>query len=202
MVAQNFAPMNIKLNTDRQKQLFNELEQVGVIQKWTIELCLAINKNKWNTNIEIRGQQIAQGQLMRRIDDYPDHFDKRFCEHELRATVAAFFGRQKAAAIKLQQIDSRWTQKSCFVSFISKEIDEETDEEEEEQGEDDDDDEEDDTINIRTGRQERRCVFCKQKYKSLSYLWSCLLSMYCTIIKYINFISSSMQRLSIEYSYS
>jgi HrpA-like RNA helicase len=198
MVAQNFAPMNIKLNTDRQKQLFNELEEVGEIQKWAIELCLAINKNKWNTNIEIRGQQIAQGQLMRRIADYSDDFDKRFREHELSATVAAFFGRQKAATIKLQQIASRWSSKSCLVSFIPKTstiiinrkpkgsvkdmndceneviqllneitataIDEESDEEEEKEYNDDDEDvEESDTTSVKAVRQDRRCVFCKQK---------------------------------------
>ena len=115
MLAQNFAPMNIKLNTDRQKQLFNELEENGQIQEWAYELVLAINKNKWNTNIEIRGPQIAQGQLMRRIADYSDDFNKRFREHELSSTIAAFFGRQKAASIKLQQIASKWSSKSCLV---------------------------------------------------------------------------------------
>jgi hypothetical protein len=92
MLAQTFAPMNIKLNTDRQKQLFKELEVVGEIQKWTTELCLVINKNKSNTNIEIRGPQIAQGQLMRRIADYSDNFNKRFREYELSTSVATFFG--------------------------------------------------------------------------------------------------------------
>ena len=120
MLAQNFAPMNIKLNTDRQKQLLNELEEIGELQKWATELCLAIDKNKYNTNIEIRGPQISQGQLMRRIANYSDDFNKRFREHELSATLAAFFGRQKAASIKLEQIASRWSTKFCLVSFISK----------------------------------------------------------------------------------
>jgi hypothetical protein len=115
--------MNIKLNTDRQKQLFNELEEVGVIQKWAIELCLVINKNKWNTNIEIRGQQIAQGQLMRRIADYSTDFDARFREHELSATVAAFFSRQKAAAIKLQKNCFTMVIEILFSIFYSKNID-------------------------------------------------------------------------------
>ena len=195
MLAQNFAPLNIKLNTDRQKQLFNELEEVGEIQKWAIELFLAINKNKWNTNIEIRGPQIAQGQLMRRITDYSDDFNQRFREYELNATVAAFFGRQKAASVKLQQIASQWSSKSCSVSFIpktstiiiigkpdvlltdiidcEKEVvnllgeltattnDDESEEEEEE--EEDDDEEESDVTNIKAVRQDRHCVFCKQK---------------------------------------
>ncbi|CAF4876271.1 unnamed protein product, partial [Rotaria socialis] len=78
MLAQTFAPMNIRLNTDRQKALFNELEEVGEMQRWAFELALCINKNKYNTNIDIRGPQIAQGQLMRRIADYSDKFDKRF----------------------------------------------------------------------------------------------------------------------------
>ncbi|CAF4950088.1 unnamed protein product [Rotaria sp. Silwood1] len=204
MLAQNFAPMNIKLNTDRQKQLFNELEEVGEIQKWAQELVLAINKNKWNTNIEIRGPQIAQGQFMRQVADYSNDFNKRFREHELSATVAAFFGRQKAASIKLQQIASRFSSKSCFVSFIpktstiiitgkpkvsltnmndceneviqllgeitamtyDKESEEEEEEEEEEDDDDDDDDddvEENDVETIETVRQDRLCVFCKQK---------------------------------------
>jgi FtsZ-interacting cell division protein YlmF len=189
MVAQNFAPMNIKLNTDRQKQLFNELEEVGVIQKWAIELCLVINKNKWNTNIEIRGQQIAQGQLMRRIADYSTDFDARFREHELSATVAAFFSRQKAAAIKLQKIASQWSSKSCLVSFIPRTstiiingkpkvslkdmdncqneviqlLDEITATEIDEQSEEEEDDEESDMTNVKAVRQDRRCVFCRQK---------------------------------------
>jgi HrpA-like RNA helicase len=190
MLAQNFAPMNIKLNTDRQKQLFNELEEVGEIQKWATELCLAINKNKYNTNIEIRGPQIAQGQLMRRIADYSDHFNERFREHELSTTVAAFFGRQKAASSRLQEIASQWSSKSCFVSFIPKtstiiiigkpnvllgdindcekeviqllnELTATTNDDESE--EDDDEEEQSDMNNIKATRQDRHCVFCKQK---------------------------------------
>ncbi|CAF1352924.1 unnamed protein product [Rotaria magnacalcarata] len=120
MLAQTFAPMNIRLNTDRQKALFNELEEVGEIQRWASELALCTNKNKYNTNIDIRGPQIAQGQLMRRIADYSDKFDKRFREYQLNATVAAFFGRQKAASNKLKQIDARWSSKYCSVYFILK----------------------------------------------------------------------------------
>ncbi|CAF3463754.1 unnamed protein product, partial [Rotaria sp. Silwood2] len=70
--------MKIRLNTDQQKELFNELEEIGEIQRWASELALCINKNKYNTSIEIRGPQIAQGQLMRRIADYSDEFNKRF----------------------------------------------------------------------------------------------------------------------------
>ena len=120
MVARTFAPMKIKLNNDRQKQLFSELEQVGEIQKWAHELHLDIYNNKWNTNIEIRGPQIAQGQLMRRIADYSDNFNERFREYELSASTAAFFGRNKAASVKLQQIASKWLSKSCSVSFVPK----------------------------------------------------------------------------------
>ena len=199
MVAQSFAPMNIKLLTDRQKRLFNELEEVGAIQRWAIDLSLAINKNRSNTNLEIRGEQIAQGQLMRRIADYSDEFDQRFREHELSATVAAFFGRQKAASVKLQQIASRWSSKACSVSFIPRTstivitgkpkvslkdmddcqreviqlLDEVTVTDSDDESEDEDDDEEDeqeeddenesDTVSVADVRQERRCVFCKQK---------------------------------------
>ncbi|CAF1002038.1 unnamed protein product [Rotaria sordida] len=120
MLSQTFAPINIILNTERQKQLFRELEEIGEIQKWAEELCLAINPNKYFTNIEIRGPQTSQGQLMRRIADYSDDFDRRFRELELSATVATFFGQQKSASGKLQQIDSRWSSKSCSVSFNSK----------------------------------------------------------------------------------
>jgi hypothetical protein len=184
MFAQNFLPMNIKLNTDRQKQLFNELEEIGEIEKWTTELCLAINKNKYNTNVEIRGPQIAQGQLMRRIADYSNDFNQRFREYELNATVAAFFGGQKSASSKLQEIALRWSSKSCCVSFISKtstiiiigkpnvlledindceneviqlltELTATTNDDESEEEEEEDDDE--------TARQDRHCVFCKQK---------------------------------------
>ncbi|CAF3685159.1 unnamed protein product, partial [Adineta steineri] len=43
MLSQNFAPINIKLNTERQKQLFRELEEIGQIHKWARELSLQIN---------------------------------------------------------------------------------------------------------------------------------------------------------------
>ncbi|CAF1679293.1 unnamed protein product, partial [Adineta ricciae] len=78
MLAQTFTPINIKLNTERQKQLFHELEDIGEIQKWALELCLCINPNRYFTNIEIHGTQTAQGKLMRRIADYSESFDKRF----------------------------------------------------------------------------------------------------------------------------
>ncbi|CAF3205891.1 unnamed protein product [Rotaria sp. Silwood2] len=112
--------MKIRLNTDQQKELFNELEEIGEIQRWASELALCINKNKYNTSIEIRGPQIAQGQLMRRIADYSDEFNKRFREYQLNATVAALFGRQKAASVKLKQIASHWSSKYCSTSFIPK----------------------------------------------------------------------------------
>ena len=117
MLSRTFAPINIILNTERQKQLFRELEEIGDIQKWAEELCLECNPNKYRTNIEIRGPQTSQGQLMRRIADYSDEFDRRFRELELSATVATFFGQQKSASVKLQQIDTRWSSKSCSVSF-------------------------------------------------------------------------------------
>jgi HrpA-like RNA helicase len=119
MLAKNFACMKIKLNTNRQKQLFIELEEVGELQKWANELRLA-SKNKHNAIIKIQGPQIAQGQLMRRIADYSDDFDKRFREYELNASIAPFFGLRKAASNKLQQIASRYTSKLCLVSFISR----------------------------------------------------------------------------------
>ncbi|UJR19686.1 hypothetical protein I4U23_022820 [Adineta vaga] len=188
MLSQNFAPINIKLNTERQKQLFRELEEIGQIQKWAQELSLQINSNKFFTNIEIRGPQTSQGQFMRRIADYSDGFDQRFREHELSAIIATFFGQQKAASIKLQQIASKWASKSCLVSFNSKlatiriigkanvllknlnlcenevlqlldEITANTDDIESDDEEENEDDEEEEMNSLRT---ERRCVFCKQ----------------------------------------
>ncbi|CAM4805317.1 unnamed protein product [Rotaria magnacalcarata] len=189
MLAQTFAPINIKLNTERQKQLFRELEEIGEIQKWAEELSLVINPNKYRTNIEIRGPQTSQGQLMRRIADYSDNFDCRFRELELSATVATFFRHQKSASAKLQEIASRWSSKSCSVSFNSKtatiriigkpnislgdintcenevlqllnEITANTDSIESGEEEEDDDS---DMIRSGTRRIERRCVFCQHK---------------------------------------
>ncbi|CAF0845315.1 unnamed protein product [Adineta steineri] len=193
MLAQTFAPINIKLNTERQKQLFRELEEINEIQKWAVELCLAINPNKYYTNIEIRGPQTSQGQLMRRIADYSNTFDARFRELELSATVATFFGREKSASIKLQQIGSQWSSKSCLVSFNFKsatitiigkpnvsltdmnacenevlqllnDITATTDDtESDEEDEEHDIEDNKDMTCFETGRLERRCVFCQQK---------------------------------------
>ena len=194
MLAQSFMPMNIKSTTTRQKELFEELHETGKIQQWANELGLNINKNKFNTNIEVRGPQIAQGLFMRRIADYSDDFDKRFREHELNATVAGFFGPKKSALGKLQQIDSKWSSKLCSVSFISRTstiiirgkpkvvikdlntcdnevfqlLDGLTATPDDDDDDDDDEDEEQETDednvpNFKEIRQERRCVFCKQK---------------------------------------
>ncbi|CAF4173286.1 unnamed protein product, partial [Adineta steineri] len=187
MLSQNFAPINIKLNTERQKRLFHELEEIGQIHKWARELSLQINANKYFTNIEIRGPQTSQGQFMRRIADYSDDFDQRFREHELSTIVATFFGREKAASVKLKQIDSKWSSKLCSVSFNFKtatitiigkanvslkdlnlcenevlqlldEITANTND-----IESDDDDDEDDEAEMTSFGTERQCVFCKQK---------------------------------------
>ncbi|CAF0858850.1 unnamed protein product [Adineta steineri] len=184
MLSQNFAPINIKLNTERQKQLFRELEEIGQIHKWARELSLQINANKYFTNIEIRGPQTSQGQFMRRIADYSDDFDTRFREHELSTIVATFFGREKAASVKLKQIHSKWSSKLCSVSFNSKTatitilgkanvslkdlnlcenevlqlLDEIT-----ANSDDIESDEEDDEEEMNSFGTERQCVFCKQK---------------------------------------
>ena len=191
MLAQNFAPINYKLNTDRKKQLLAELEEVGQIQAWAHELALAISKNRGNTNLEIRGPQIAQGQLMRRIADYSDDFDARFRVHELSATTAAFFSPQKAAAMKLNQLAARWSPKSCSVSFLKRTstivisgkpdvsltdmiqcenevmqlLTEITAPMQDEVNDDNDDDEQDASdaaTPMSAMRQDRRCVFCQQ----------------------------------------
>ncbi|UJR16958.1 hypothetical protein I4U23_003856 [Adineta vaga] len=192
MLAQTFAPINIRLNTELQKQLFRELEDVGEIQKWAKELDLAINPNKYWTNIEILGPQTSQGRLMRQIADYSESFNERFYEFELSATVATFFGQQKSASVKLQQITSKWSTKACSIAFNRKtatitligkpnvssmdlkacesevlqllnELTATTDDLESDVDEEEDDD---DNGTIRFGtseRQERRCVFCQQK---------------------------------------
>lgn len=120
MLEQNFAPMNIKLTTDREKYLFDELDQMGLMEKWAKDLSLAIVKNKNQTNIEVRGMQIAQGQLMRRIADYSDDFNQRFRSHQLSSTVAAFFAPQKAALSQLEEINDQWSSKSCSIVFLPK----------------------------------------------------------------------------------
>ena len=126
---------------------------------------------------------------MRRIADYSDDFDRRFREHELSATVAAFFGQQKASSIKLKQIASRWLPKFCVVSFIPKTsaimiigkpkvslsevnsceneviqlLDEITATADDSEESEEEADEETDTSNVGSIQQDRRCVYCKQK---------------------------------------
>ncbi|CAF1228802.1 unnamed protein product [Adineta steineri] len=119
ILRQAISPIIIKLADDRQKCLFNELFNEGLIQTWTNELTLSCEKkDKFGTVIEIYGLQIGQGQLMRRIADYSDVFDKRYRILDLNAEVISYFGRHKAADMKLQEINSKWAAEGCTVTFI------------------------------------------------------------------------------------
>ncbi|CAF3368395.1 unnamed protein product [Rotaria sp. Silwood2] len=118
ILSQATSPILIKLTDDRQKHLFNELFNENIIQTWANELrLLCEKKDKYGTVIEIRGPQIEQGQLMRRIADYSDDFDDRYRVLDLNAVIIGFFGRQKAADVKLRDMNSIWAQKGCTVTF-------------------------------------------------------------------------------------
>jgi hypothetical protein len=119
MLSQATSPIIIKLNDDRQKCLFNELFNEGLIQTWAKELKLSCEKkDKYGTVIEIYGPQIEQGQLMRHIADYSNEFDNRYRILDLSAEAIGYFGRHKAADVKLQEINSKWTAEGCTVTFM------------------------------------------------------------------------------------
>lgn len=119
MLSQETAPIVIKLTNDRQKSLFNELVEENLMQIWTNELKLSFEKkDEYETVIEIYGPQIQQGQLMRYIADYSDGFDDRYLILDLSAEAVGYFGRNKAADVKLEKINSKWTEEGCNVTFI------------------------------------------------------------------------------------
>lgn len=121
MLAQSTAPIIIKMTNERQKQLFEELFCLGKIQEWAKEFKLEVlRKEKSSIWIEIRGPQVEQGQLMRRIADYSDTFDKRFRVLELNSTIANFFGRKKLVDSQLQAVADHWTNWGCYVNYIPK----------------------------------------------------------------------------------
>ncbi|CAF1391124.1 unnamed protein product [Adineta ricciae] len=116
MLYQITSPIAIKLIDNRQKYLFKELFDQNIIQTWAKELKLSCEeKDKYGAIVEICGPQIEQGQLMRRIGDYADEFDQRFIVYDLNATTVGYFGRQKAADVKLQEIDKKYQSKGCSV---------------------------------------------------------------------------------------
>ena len=121
MLAQATAPIIIKLTDERQKQLFNELFSTGEIQNWSDELKLeSIKKERVVSWVEIRGPQVQQGQLMRRIGDYSDTFDKRFRVIELNSTTANFFGRRKQADHQLQNLTDNFSNWGCSLKYVPK----------------------------------------------------------------------------------
>ncbi|CAF3869213.1 unnamed protein product [Rotaria sp. Silwood1] len=121
MLSQATSPIIIKLTDDRQKCLFNELFNENLMQTWTNELKLSCEKkDKYGTVIQIYGPQIQQGQLMRYIADYSDKFDDRYRVLDLSSEAVGYFGRHKAADVKLQEINSKWTKEGCSVTFIRK----------------------------------------------------------------------------------
>ncbi|CAF4959346.1 unnamed protein product, partial [Rotaria sp. Silwood1] len=118
MLSQGTSPIIIQLTDDRQKCLFQELFEENLIQTWVNELKLSCEKkDKYGAVIEIRGPQIEQGQLMRRIADYADNFDYRYRVLDLSSSIISYFGRQKAADVKLQEINAVWAQKGCSVTL-------------------------------------------------------------------------------------
>lgn len=113
------SPIIIKLNDDRQKYLFEELFKENLMEKWAKELKLSCEKkDKYGTIVEIYGPQIQQGQLMRRIADYSIDFDKRYRIMDITADIVGYFGRNKAADVKLQEINSKWSAEGCSVIFV------------------------------------------------------------------------------------
>ena len=121
LLSQSTSPIIIKLNDDRQKYLFKELFDENLMQTWANELKLSCEtKDKYQSVIEIYGPQIEKGQLMRRIADYSDTFDDRYRIIDLTPEAIGYFGRHKAADIKLQEINSKWITEGCSVIFIRK----------------------------------------------------------------------------------
>ncbi|UJR18854.1 hypothetical protein I4U23_021982 [Adineta vaga] len=123
MLAQLTRPLIIKISDYRQKYLFDELFRQKLIQMWSHELNLDIageEKDELHSTIEIRGPQIQQGQLMRKVADYSDEFDSRFHVYELNSKLANFFGPHKSASTKLDQLAQKWLEKDCYIVYMRK----------------------------------------------------------------------------------
>ena len=121
MLAQLTSPIIIKLTSDRQKRLFQELFKQNCIQTWCQGLNLKYDQsNTPGGAIKIRGPQVQQGQLMRRIADYSDQFDQRFRVHELSTSTGHLFSRQKTASVKLDELDKKWSSKGCTISYVKR----------------------------------------------------------------------------------
>ncbi|CAF4466495.1 unnamed protein product [Rotaria sp. Silwood2] len=122
MLAQATSSLVIKTSDYRQKCLFDELFEQDLIQTWsrTLNLVVVEKKNKGNSTIEIKGPQVQKGRLMRQIADYSDEFDSRFRIYDLSTRTAQFFGRQKAANAKMDQIAQKWLDQGCRVTYLYK----------------------------------------------------------------------------------
>jgi len=119
MLSQSTSPILIKINDERQKQLFDELFATNTIQNWATKLKLeVIKKDRGGLWIEIRGPQVQQGDLMREIADYSDKFDERFRVLELNSKVANFFGPHKAAYKQLESLNDEWSNWGCSVKYV------------------------------------------------------------------------------------
>ncbi|CAF1411727.1 unnamed protein product [Adineta ricciae] len=121
MLSQATSPIIIKMTSDRQKQLFDELFSRNIIQGWATKLKLEVSRReRSHVWIEIRGPQVEQGELMRQIGDYSDTFDERFRVLELKSTVANFFGRRKLADVQLEALNDTWSNWGCHVTYKPK----------------------------------------------------------------------------------
>ncbi|UJR17978.1 hypothetical protein I4U23_004878 [Adineta vaga] len=118
MLYQITSPIVIKLSDNRQRYFFKELFKQNLMQTWAKELKLVCEeKDKYGAIVQICGPQIEQGQLMRRIGDYSDQFDDRFIVYDLNTTTVGYFGRQKAADVRLQEIDIKCNSEGCSVTL-------------------------------------------------------------------------------------
>ncbi len=94
------------MTNEREKQLFDELLSIDIIQDCSNKLKVEIiKKQRWPISIEICGLQTQQGQLMRQIEDYSDTFDGRFRVLELNSTIGSFFlDKKNNPIIKSKQL--------------------------------------------------------------------------------------------------
>ena len=118
LLRQLTSPIVVKLLDNRQKYLFNELFDDDLIQNWATELGLVCQrKDVYRTVVEVYGPQIEQGQLMRRIADYSEGFDKRFFVYDLEPEIINYFGRQRAADTQLQDMNRELSTEGCLVQL-------------------------------------------------------------------------------------
>ena len=118
MLAEATSPVIIKINDERQHDLFDELLSTGTLERWSFDLKLEVmKKEKRHVWLEIWGPQIQQGQLMRQIGDYSDQFDQRYRVIELNSAMAHFFGRKTAADNQLVTVGQTWLNWSCHVKY-------------------------------------------------------------------------------------